>query len=100
MNLLNWFGVGKMTNKTNNVLNFPEVKGNGMYDNHTDYDHADAGYEYTGDNREHYRIGYNSKTRMASLTLIDEYGQSISTLNMNQPAAEQLIRMLRASFPE
>ena len=90
-----------MTKKSNNVLKFPEFKGNDMNDNHDAYNHADAGYEYPeGDNREHYRIGYNNKTRMASLTLIDEYGQSISTLHMNQSAAEQMIRLLRSAFPE
>lgn len=91
-----------MAKKSNNVLKFPEVKGNdNMNDNHSDYDHDDYGYESPAVNdREHYRVGYNSKTKMASLTLINEYGQSMSTLNMNQAAAEQLIRMLRASFPE
>lgn len=87
-----------MAKKSNNVLKFPEVKGN---DSMNDYDHGDYGYESPAVNdREHYRVGYNSKTKMASLSLIDEYGQTLSTLHMNQSAAEQLIRMLRASFPE
>jgi hypothetical protein len=49
--------------------------------------------------KEHYRIGFEDSTQMVTLTLMSEYGTSM-TLSMNPDACEKLIRMLRAAYPE
>ncbi len=47
---------------------------------------------------EHYRVGFDSEGR-TTLTLLTSNGASM-TLSMNQPACEQLIRMLRATYQD
>ena len=49
--------------------------------------------------KEHYRIGYISETGMTTLTLMADSGWS-STLSMNKPACEQLIKMIRATYED
>ncbi len=47
--------------------------------------------------KEHYRVGFDDQG-MTTLTLIADHGNSM-TLSMNQDACEQLIKMLRATYP-
>lgn len=49
------------------------------------------------ESREHYRIGYTDDGR-TSLTLLDSGGISM-TLFLTQNGCEQLIKMLRATYP-
>ncbi len=48
--------------------------------------------------KEHYRIGYVSETKMTTFTILSDYGST--TLSMNKPACEQLIKMLRATYED
>lgn len=48
--------------------------------------------------REYYRVGFVEPDEMVTLTVLGD-GSSM-TLSMNHGACEQLIRMLRAAFPE
>ena len=48
--------------------------------------------------KEHYRVGFTSDGN-TTLTLLTDYGSSM-TLTMNRDACEQLIKMLRATYPE
>lgn len=50
--------------------------------------------------RDHYRVGYDNNTDMASLTLISQDGFGSITLHMNYTAAQQMMKMLEAAFPD
>ena len=47
--------------------------------------------------KEHYRVGFDDQGK-TTLTFISDNGVTM-TLTMNQEACEQLIRMLRATYP-
>jgi hypothetical protein len=47
--------------------------------------------------KEHYRVGFDNNGN-TTLTLMS--GMNSMTLTMNHDACEQLIRMLRATYPE
>lgn len=79
-----------MTEEANNVLKFPEPK---------QIPAMPKVLPPIKLNNEHYRIGWDSDKEMAVLALIDNNGHTFGTLAMNQPASEQLIRMIRAAFP-
>ncbi len=49
--------------------------------------------------KEHYRVGYIPENGMTTLTLIADYGNSM-TLSMNREACEAMIKMLRATYPD
>jgi hypothetical protein len=48
--------------------------------------------------QEYYRIGYVEETGMTTITFLSPNGFN-TTLSMNQVACEQMIRMIRATFP-
>jgi hypothetical protein len=48
--------------------------------------------------QEYFRVGYVEETGMTTLTLMAPNGYS-STLSMSQQACEQMIRMIRATYP-
>jgi hypothetical protein len=50
--------------------------------------------------KEHYRIGYDNEREMVTVTMLDSNNYAVSTLSMNQSAAEQFIRMIRSAFPQ
>jgi hypothetical protein len=51
--------------------------------------------------KEHYRVGFTDDgQRQTTLTFINNEGWGSMTLTMNQPACEQLIKMLRATYQE
>ena len=49
--------------------------------------------------RELYRVGFTDGG-ITTLTLINDEGWGSMTLTMNQPACEQLIKLLRATYTE
>jgi hypothetical protein len=49
--------------------------------------------------QEYFRVGYVEETGMTTLTFLAENGYS-TTLSMNRAACEQMIRMIRATYPE
>jgi hypothetical protein len=51
------------------------------------------------DPQEYFRVGYVEETGMTTLTFLAPNGYS-TTLSMNRQACEQMIRMIRATYPE
>lgn len=103
MSIFNWFKGDKMAKKNSNVLQFPTAnKDDDINDVHADYEIPEPvpAPRKRNKGREHYRIGYDIENQMATLTILNEDGYPTTTLNMNQAAAEQLIRMLRSAFPK
>ena len=49
--------------------------------------------------KEHYRVGFTDDG-ITTLTFINDKGWGSMTLTMNQPACEQLIKLLRATYTE
>ena len=49
--------------------------------------------------KEHYRVGFTNDG-ITTLTFINNEGLGSMTLTMNQPACEQLIKLLRATYTE
>jgi hypothetical protein len=49
--------------------------------------------------KEHYRVGFTNDG-ITTLTFINNEGWGNMTLTMNQPACEQLIKLLRATYQE
>lgn len=49
--------------------------------------------------REYYRVGYIAESGMTTLTMMGDYGTTM-TLTMNREACEAMIKLLRATYPD
>ena len=84
-----WNSFRKNEEMKDNVVKFPET---------TQPVQPPTSNEYN--NREYYRVGYDSGRDMVTLTLLDQNNYAVSTLSMNKSASEQMIRMIRSAFPK